>query len=791
MRFSEAWLRDWANPPLDAQTLADQFSMAGLEVDALEPVAPAFQGVVVGEVLVKEPHPDADKLSLCQVSVGAAGPLQIVCGAKNVAQGQRVAVAQVGAVLPGDFKIKRAKLRGVESLGMICSASELGLADSSEGIMVLSQDAPLGQDIRDYLQLDDRIFDLDLTPDRGDCLSILGLAREVAALNRLDFAPKMAESLPAVHDDRMAVEVLAPEACPRYACRVIKNLNPAAETPLWMKERLRRSGINSLGPLVDVTNYVLLELGQPMHAFDLSCIQGGVCVRMANDAETLILLDGRDIRLSSDHLVIADHEKPLALAGIMGGEASGVSSETKDILLESAYFTPLQIAGKARALGLHTDSSHRFERGVAPTLQVQAIERATALLQEIAGGEPGPVVDYQVGEPAARSPIALRRERIGRLLGISIDDGEVIDTLQRLGMQLTADGQGWQVIPPACRFDVHIEADLIEEIGRLYGYDRIPTTLPRLGMSVPMQPSGQFDLNAAKRRLTALGYQEVISYSFVGPEWSGLLTPEVAPVLLANPISADMSVMRTSLWPGLLQAAKHNMARQRTRLRLFESGLQFCQQGETIEQPSMLAALLTGEVLPEQWGQPVRRVDFFDLKADVEAILSLQTPHSVFRFEAAEHPALHPGQSARILRDGKPLGWLGMLHPEKAKVLDVAQDVYLLELNLQAISAERLPGFAPLSKYPAIRRDIAILVDKDLSFAAVENCIRSEGGEFLKDILLFDVYTGGRVDSGRKSFALGLILQDSSRTLTDQEVDAYLTAVVERLARELGARLRD
>ncbi|MBF0255288.1 MAG: phenylalanine--tRNA ligase subunit beta [Gammaproteobacteria bacterium] len=791
MRFSEAWLREWVDPPVDTRTLAEQFTMAGLEVDVLEPAAPAFSGVVVGEVLQREQHPDADKLGVCQVNVAQAEPLQIVCGASNVAAGMRVPVALVGAVLPGDFKIKPAKLRGVASAGMICSAKELGLAEVSEGIMPLPLDAPIGADLRDYLQLNDQIIELDLTPDRGDCLGLRGLAREVSALNRVEIKMADPTAVPPSCDDRVAVAVNAVEACPRYACRVIRNLNTQVETPLWLRERLRRSGIRSIDPIVDVTNYVLIELGQPMHAFDLAKLDGGIQVRLAQPGERLTLIGGKEIDLAADNLLIADAAKPLALAGIMGGADSAVGATTRDILLESAYFSPMALTGKARALGLHTDSSHRFERGVDPSLQLLALERATALLLQILGGEAGPVVDCQQSEPVTRPKILLRRQRIGRLLGIAVADSVVVDCLQRLGMVVEPVSEGWWVQPPASRFDIGIEVDLIEEVGRIYGFEQIPSAVPRVPMNMELRPEQEFDLERARDRLASLGYQEVITYSFIEPSRAQAILPDVEPIALANPISSDMAVMRTSLWPGLIATAKHNLARQQSRVRIFECGLQFQRQAGEIEQTPMLAALVTGEVAAEQWGAVKREVDFFDLKADCEALLALLGEAASIRFEPCSHPALHPGQAARIMRQGRLLGHLGMLHPAVAEAFDLERNLYLLELRLPEIRQTGLPKFTPLTRFPSIRRDLALVVDQKVDYLSIEACIREHASEILQDIILFDVYTGEKIDSGRKSLALGLILQDSSRTLTDQEVDDFVAHIVQELSAGLDARLRD
>ncbi|MEJ2589827.1 MAG: phenylalanine--tRNA ligase subunit beta [Candidatus Thiodiazotropha sp.] len=792
MKFSEAWLREWVDPPVNTQELADQLSMAGLEVDAVTPAAATFSGVLVGEVLQKAPHPDADKLSVCQVSVGGDADLQIVCGARNVAAGMRVPVATVGALLPGDFKIKRAKLRGVESMGMICSASELGLAESSDGIMPLPSDAPVGSDFRAYLGLDDQSIDVDLTPDRGDCLGLAGIAREVGVINRCAVSSPAIEPVAAQIEDRVEVTLEADAACPRYLCRVVRDVDVNAETPLWMRERLRRSDIRSLGPVVDVTNYVLLELGQPMHGFDLQRIDRQIRVRMAEAGEKLTLIGGQEVELTSGTLVIADATQPLALAGIMGGEDSAVSDATRDVLLESAFFTPMAISGKARAYGLHTDSSHRFERGVDPQLQARAMERATALLLEIAGGQPGPVVEVcNEAKIEPRPLIDLRAQRINKVLGVEIDAAEVRDILERLEMEVSDSAAGWQVRAPSCRFDIAIEEDLIEEVGRIYGYTRIPTHRGAFSMVMRGRPETDFDLDRARQLLVARDYQEVVTYSFVSPEIESLIDPDQSGIRLANPISADMSVMRTSLWPGLLQTARYNQARQQSRVRIFESGLRFSRQGDEIVQTPGLAGLVSGERLPEQWGSSGQAVDFFDLKADLEALLSLTGAADDFSFAADAHPALHPGQSALIGYADKPVGRLGMLHPELEKRLDLGGATFLFEVDLAVIARGRLPGFESLSKYPSIRRDIAVVVDESVTFEAIRNTIRETAGKIIKDIRPFDVYTGVNIDSGRKSVALGLILQEKSHTLTDSEVDEVIQAVLHRLSDQFDAKLRD
>ena len=792
MKFSEAWLREWVNPPVKTAELADQLSMAGLEVDSVKPVAGAFQGVVVGEVLTREQHPDADKLSLCSVNIGTGDPLQIVCGAPNVAAGLKVPVAVVGALLPGNFKIKKARLRGVVSQGMICSAAELGLAASSDGIMPLAADAVIGEDVRDYLQLDDQTIDVDLTPDRGDCLGLAGIAREVGVINRTPVTPPAMEPVAPLIDDRFPVSLEAPEGCPRYLCRVIRGVDPTAETPLWIKERLRRSDLRPISPVVDVTNYVMLELGQPMHGFDLTRLESPIRVRMAEEGESLQLLDGQEVTLRADTLVIADQQRPVAMAGIMGGEHSSVTGETRDILLESAFFSPMAISGKARSYGLHTDSSHRFERGVDPQLQNRAMERATQLLLAISGGEPGPVTEASdESRIDVRPRILLRRERVARVLGISIDDKTILDILERLEMQVDTDDQGWQVVAPSCRFDINIEEDLIEEVGRIYGYALIPTHRTSAATVMQADPEVSFNLQRAKCLLVDRDYQEAITYSFISQEIHDLVDPGHATVVLANPISSDMSIMRTTLWAGLLQTAVYNQARQQCRVRIFESGLRFIRQDNEIKQENMIAGLVSGAVNPEGWGAPARHVDFFDLKADLEALLALTGTPASFHFSADAHPALHPGQSARITRNGSEVGWVGKLHPEIEGKLDMTSGAYLFEIRLDGVLEGCLPAFTALSKYPSIRRDIAIVVDEKVTFDEIRRTIRETIPEILRDILLFDVYTGEKVDSGRKSLALGLILQESSHTLTDEKVGSVIAQTVAALADRYNAQLRD
>ncbi len=792
MQFSEAWLREWVNPRVSVGELTDALSMAGLEVDAVSPAAAQFSGVVVGEVLGCERHPDADKLAVCSVNTGEDEPVQIVCGAKNVAVGMKVPVARPGAVLPGNFKINKAKLRGQQSMGMICSAAELGLAESSDGIMPLPADAPLGEDFRSYLSLDDHIIDVDLTPDRGDCLSIAGIARDVGVIYRQPVTDWEIREIPASADGKVSVTLDAPESCPRYSCRIVKGIDSSAQTPLWMQEKLRRSGIRAISPVVDITNYVMIELGQPMHGFDLGKIAGSIHVRLSRPDEKLALLDGSEVEILAETLLIADEQAPLALAGIMGGERSAVTDTTTAVLLESAFFQPIAVAGKARAYGLHTDSSHRFERGVDPQLQRKALERATDLLLHIAGGEAGPVVDVVAEDHLPQNPeIHLRRHQIPRILGVEIEDAMIEDILARLGMQVVAADDGWRVTAPSCRFDINIEADLLEETGRIYGYANIPENLSSAPLSLQAVPEADFHLHRARELLVDRDYQEVITYSFIAPELAGLLTPEAKPICLANPISADMSVMRASLWPGLLSTLQYNLARQQDRVRLFESGQIFLEGEGGMEQPEMLGGLICGERLPQKWNNAPGKVDFFDLKGDVEVLLEQVDDPGAFTMQPVGDATLHPGQGAAILRNGREIGRLGMLHPGLQAKLDIPGNVFLFQIRLDGLAQGRIPTFAAVSKYPAIRRDLALLVDADLPWARVQACAEKAAPKIVRDIQVFDVYTGDNIDSGLKSLALSLILQDYSHTLTDKETEQAVETVLQALQTELSAKLRD
>ncbi|MDH3647840.1 MAG: phenylalanine--tRNA ligase subunit beta [Gammaproteobacteria bacterium] len=791
MRFSEAWLREWVDPPVDTRELASQLTMAGLEVAGVEPAAPGFSDVVLGHVDSVEPHPNADKLRVCQVNVGASTE-QIVCGASNVAAGQFVAVARVGAQLPGGVKVGKENLRGIESGGMICSAKELGMGEDADGIMVLPKGGRIGNDLRDHLSLDDLVIEVELTPNRGDCLGLAGIAREVAVINRTDINRQSATPVPAKNAANVPVSLEDEEGCPIFAGRVVRGIDSGAATPLWMQERLRRSGIRPISPVVDVTNYVMLESGQPMHAYDLRNLDGGIVVRRARAKERLKLLDGREIELDDDVLAITDDSGVIGLAGIMGGENSGVQPDTKDIFFEAAFFAPLAIAGRARRFGMHTDASHRFERGVEPGGQLAAVERATLLLTEIAGGEPGPAevvaADREL-QPA--DPVRLRRSQLDRLLGAEVPDDDVFDLLTRLEMQVKKTKEGWLAIPPAFRFDIAIEADLIEEVARLYGYDRIPEVDASEQLAVMADTEARVRDSALEAVLVDRGYREVVTYSFVDPALQRLLSPDDRPLELSNPISADLSVMRTSLMPGLIHALKQNLSRQHERARLFESGLRYIQQGDDLKQEKCLSGVIYGAASPEHWSARTIDGDFFDLKGDIQALIELTGEAERFVFEPAEHPSLHPGQTARLLRDGREVGSVGALHPGHQTALGLAKPAYLFEILVEPAFAAKIPAYREISRYPSVRRDISLLVDESVSAATVMACVRRHAPEVLRQIRIFDVYRGQRIDSGRKSIALGLILQDYCSTLTDGEADSVVTTVSTALVEDLNAKIRD
>ncbi|KTD59962.1 phenylalanine--tRNA ligase subunit beta [Legionella shakespearei] len=793
MKLSKLWLREWVNFTLTEQKLADQLTMAGLEVDAVSPVAGEFTHVVVAEVLSTKPHPDADKLTLCEVNANTDKPLKIVCGAANVRAGLKVALAMIGAQLPGGLQIKESRLRGELSQGMLCSVTELGLAEHSEGIMELEQDAPVGMDIREYLTLNDHVLDVDLTPNRADCFSVLGIAREVAVLNQLPLLEQLVATVTPVIDDVLAINLKNPEACSRYCGRVIRNINPEATTPLWMSERLRRSGIRVLHPVVDVMNYVMLELGQPMHAFDLATLKGDINVRFSTNTEHLELLDGQNVTLSEKVLVIADEEKPLAMAGIMGGAASAVQAHTRDVFLESAFFNPIVIAGVARSYGLFSDSSQRYERGVDPYLQMKALERATSLILSIVGGEAGPVIEAcDMKHLPGKIAFRFDTNKVKKLTGLTISLAEMRTLLEGLGITISREENNcFDVQVPSHRFDIQQDVDLVEEIIRLYGYDNLTAQ--------PMNTEVQAGCASANEHIAtqlaiwfrAKGYHETISYSFVDPELQEELYPRKEFMQLLNPISSELSQMRIGMWPGLIASMIYNVHRQQNAIKFFETGVVFDVQQQQLSERPCIAGLLMGEQGGLSWNESTRFFDFYDLKGDLQSLFSMLKLGNV-EFKPAVHDALHPGQSAEIIINGEHVGWMGTLHPRLSAALDLHQDVLLFELNLHSLINPVSPLYKTISKYPQIRRDLSFLVDKKITARQIEAAVKSAVQDnWLKAFDVFDVYVGKGIPEGKKSLAVAMTLQDSSRTLVDSEINLLISAIIKTLENEFSIILRE
>ena len=784
MKFSENWLRTWVNPALSSDELAHLLTMAGLEVEALEAVAPAFDNVVVAEVLEVVKHPNADRLNVCQVNVGEAQPLTIVCGAANVAVGVKVPCARIGAVLPGNFAIKQAKVRNVESFGMLCSAKELGLAEESQGLWLLPADAPVGETLREYLELDDRLFTLKLTPNRSDCSGMVGIAREVAALTGSALNPLDIQTRPVTLAEQLPVNVADAQACPLYCGRLVRGVNAAAPTPAWMLRRLERSGLRGISAAVDITNYVMLEMGQPLHAFDVAKLSGGITVRRARNGEALTLLNEQEVKLDDEVLVIADDARALALAGIMGGQGSGVETATRDVFLESAFFHPDAIAGKARRFGLATDSSFRFERGVDFAATRQALERATQLLLEICGGSAGAISEAR-GELPKRATIALRRSRVARVLGIALDNTRIADLLERLQLDFTANGDDFSVIPPSFRFDLTIEADLIEELARLHGYDNIPALAPQAALTMLPYSESQRPLPRIQQILVSRDYQEIVSYAFIDEQVERELCGNDKPVALQNPIASNLAVMRSSLIGGLAGALRFNLNRNQARVRLFESGACFAKVGDEYVQSQRLSGMAYGAALPEQWGAAAQPVDFYDVKADVEALFAPQE----LRFVAAPHPALHPGRSAQILCGGQAVGWIGELHPQWQQQYDMAQAAVWFEVELGAMMQAKVPRMHEVAKFLPVRRDLAVVVDESVTAQALLDAMTAISLSGVAQISLFDVYRGKGVAQDKKSLAFRVLLQDTQKTLTDSEIETSIALLVDVLHRH-GAQLR-
>jgi len=786
VKISVHWLRQWVDMALDTPALAQALTMAGIEVEAIEAAAPAFSGVVVGLITQCQPHPQADRLRICQVETGTGTPLQIVCGAANARTDLRAPLALVGARLPDSSVIKAAKLRGVESCGMLCSAKELGLSEAAEGLLELDADAQPGMDLRAYLALDDQVLELGITPNRGDCLSMAGIAREVAAITSTPLSGPHFNVCAPVMTEAMAVEVAVPQACPHYVGRVITNLDISRKTPLWMRERLRRVGIRSMHPIVDVTNYVMIELGQPLHAFDRQGIQGGIQVRWARPGETLRLLNEQTVELRSDTLVIADADRALALAGIMGGADSAVTSQTRSVFLESALFDALHISGRARQYGLHTEASYRYERGIDPQLQRQALERATTLLLEIMNGEAGPIVEVD-SRACEAVHIRLRASRLHQVLGFAVPSAQVSNILARLGIMHEQQDEDWCAQPPSYRYDLREEIDLIEEVARLHGYQNLPATPVRGELRMVEQPEQLQSVARLREVMVQRGYHEAITYSFVDPEVQRHFHVPSTPIDLVNPLSRELSQMRSSLWPGLIQALQHNLNRQQLRVRLFEIGMVFNRMQADIEQRMVLAGLAYGPVFPEQWGTAARRVDFFDVKADVAVLV----PEETIRYEAASHPDLHPGQAACLWRGEQQLGWLGSLHPRLVKLLDLPATPVVFQLELPVLRVRELPRFQVYSKFPSVRRDLAFIIAEEVDAAMIAQVIRAADPGLLQELEFFDVYQGKGVKPGSKSVAISLIFQAQSRTLEVQEVDAAVAEIIAAMQNNLHAKLRE
>lgn len=793
MKVSEYWLRTWVQPEVDTNTLAEQLTMAGLEVDSVLPVAEAFTGVVVGQVLTCDQHPNADKLSVCTVDVGQAEPLPIVCGAPNVCAGLKVAVATVGAVLPGEFKIKKSKLRGEPSHGMLCSAKELGMQtedDGHTGIMELPADAPVGEDIIHYLKLDDQVLDIELTPNRGDCASMRGVAREVGVLNDCKVTEPDIPMPSVTCDDMFPVHVEASQDCPRYMTRIIRGIATDVPTPLWMAQRLSRAGINLTHPVVDICNYVMIELGQPLHAFDLVSLSGRLVVRRAKSNESATLLSEQEVTLSESDLVIADDRHVCALAGVMGGADSGVSKDTVTILLESAYFDPITVSTMARRLNVHSDAAYRFERGVDFELQSQALARASQLIHDILGGQLGPVTEVfdEVALPK-QSTILLRRAYIFKVLGIEFKDADVGRYLGALGMAVEVDGLGWQVTVPTYRFDITQEVDLIEELARLHGYDKIPCT----SCSVPMSlPRIHYRLSEGRiaDALVDAGYQEVITYSFVDAGEQLQIDPTHEAVSVDNPIASDMSVMRTQLWTGLLKTMLHNQNRQISRQYLFEMGQCFWRSNQAIAHTPFVGLLSVGDVNPEQWGVSARRADFYDMKGVIESLVALSGQVQYLRFERSQMACLHPGQSADVYLGEVCVGAFGVCHPKLVKAFGLRQAPVLGQLKLDALLNYEWPMYQPLSKFPAVRRDLALVVSQDISVRDILRVVQQNADSMLVDSAVFDVYEGEHIEKDKKSIALGLTFQDPSRTLIDHDISSVIQNIINALKDELKATLR-
>ena len=788
MKISEKWLREWVNPAVSTDELVEQLTMLGLEVDEVLPVAGEFTQVVVAEIVALEKHPDADKLNVCQVDAGNGENLQIVCGAPNARVGLKAPLAMIGAVLPGNFKIKKSKLRGLESNGMLCSNVELGLSEDHSGLLELPQTAPVGEDIREYFQLDDTIIDIDLTPNRADCFCVKGIAIDVACLNNVKMKSVEVKSIEATHDETISVNLEAEQQCPRYLCRVINNIDNTKQTPIWMQEKLRRSGIRAIHPVVDVTNYVMLELGQPMHGFDKATLKGSINVKMAKKNETITLLDGKEIKLDESFLMIADETHHHAIAGVMGGENSGVTEDSINIVLESAYFDPATIMGKSRDIGVHTESALRFERGVDSQLQSQAMHRATQLIVEICGGEVGPITEA-VNEQylPKQQKISLSKNKLFRVLGFEVPKQQVTEILKGLTMQVEVVDDTWQILAPSSRFDIAIEEDLIEEIVRLVGYDKMPSE-NLSGQSVIMKlPEEQISQDKIKHQMCNLGYLETINYSFVSEKLLNEFNMNNDSIALKNPLTEEFAIMRTSLLPGMMQTIKYNLRRQNDNIKMFETGNVF-HKTSAISENDKIIAICTGKRNIEHWGMGKETLDFFDCKGDLETIL--ESCKSQYLFTQSSHDFLHPGRQADVELDGEIIGWIGQVHPETCRRIGLKKEVYAFELFMKNIQKTTLPVYEDISKYPSVRRDLAMVVNDHISYQQISQLISNELGDLLIDTIVFDEYKGESIGEGKRSLAVGLVLQQKNATFEDKDVDKLMSKVVSSISEKLSIEIR-
>jgi len=804
MQFPESWLRSMVDPALTTQELAHLLTMAGFEVESCDPVAPAFSKVVVGHVRTVSKHPNADRLTVCQVDAGLETPLTIVCGAPNVAPGMKVPCALVGASLPGDnagkhSELKAATMRGVESQGMLCSERELGLSDDHSGLLVLDSQAPIGADVRKHLALDDHIFTIKLTPNRADCLSVLGVAREVAALTRAALSLPPIPPVRNASDALFPVKISDPDGCGRFTGRAIRDVNAHAVTPEWMRRRLERAGQRSISALVDVTNYVMLELGRPLHVYDLDKLSGHIDVRWGRSGEQLKLLNDQVVTLESDVLAITDGSGPIGLAGIMGGDSTKADLDSHHVFLEAAFFFPDAIAGRARRFNFASDASHRFERGVDFDSNIAGIERATQLILDICGGNPGPVVDTIARLPD-RPSVAMRVARAQQTIGVAIPGDVIGDIFTRLALPSSREGSGagevFNVTPPSYRFDLQIEQDLVEEVARLYGFERIPIRPPVAAAVMRSQPETQRSLHALRSAIAAADYLEVINFSFVEPQWEEEFAGNLNPIRLLNPIASQLSVMRSSLLGGLVANLQYNVNRRASRVRVFEVGRVFLRtpglpeaplEVAGIRQPVRIGGAALGLALEEQWGVPARGVDFFDVKGDLENLASPQA----LRFEPAAHPALHPGRSARVLLEGRPIGWIGELHPRWQEKYELPAAAILFEVDAAPLQQVALPVARPVPRFPAVNRDISVLVAETMPIQAILDDLALHKPPLVESIRLFDLYRGPGVENGRKSLAFRVLLQDTQKTMTDPEVESAVAQLRERLVRQFGAKLRD